>query len=154
MFRRIATLLVSAVATLITPIPLVAPVLAGTPPVTPCTSPAPSKYLAQNLNLTLTPEVPVAGGTYVIGVAFDLPESVGPITAGSMGIKVALSGFPVANEKKDLCGEVACPITSGHHSYEWPGEVPTGVHGVVTIHEDWTTDKGETLLCLEAKYTL
>jgi hypothetical protein len=151
MLRRIFTILATTLATITSPIGLVN---AGTPPVVPCSNPAPSSYLAQNLNFTLTPEVPVAGGTYVIGVAFDLTESVGPVTAGTMGIKVSLSGFPVANEKKDLCGEVACPITTGHHSYEWPGEVPTGVHGVVTIHEDWMTDKGETLLCLEAKYSL
>jgi hypothetical protein len=151
MFDRIFTIVASTLALFVSPSSIV---VTASSPVIPCSNPTPSSYLVQNLNLTLTPEVPIAGETYTIGVGFDLPESVGTITAGRMGIKVSLSGFPVANEKKDLCGELKCPIEPGSHYYEWIGDVPTGVHGVVTIHEDWTTDTGKTILCLETKYSL
>lgn len=110
--------------------------------------------LAENVTITLIPENPSAGGTYVVGVDLQIPSSSSPIIDGTQSIVVTLSGFPIVNTNEKLCENVPCPIVPGWNNNTWPGNVPSGVHGNVVIREIWNTLNHDEIVCFEVGYSL
>jgi hypothetical protein len=110
--------------------------------------------LAQTPTITLTPENPIQGGTYVISTAFTMTNLQTDITSGTEDLKVTLSGFPIVNEQLPLCDNVPCPIGNGFHNFSWNGDVPTGVHGSVLVSENWKMDNGSSILCFSVGYVI
>lgn len=110
------------------------------------------KMLVDNLKLTLDPADPKSGNNYTISVSFELPDL--EINDGIMEILASLNGFPLGKIDKKLCDELDCPITEGFHEYSWSGQVPTGVHGQLKLHEEWLTVNDKTILCFDAYYDI
>lgn len=113
-----------------------------------------SQFLAQNLSITINPENPVVGGTYTTDISFILPTSAAPITGGTVGFLITLNGFPIYNEKQALCDNIACPIKEGPNMFQWKGDVPSGVNGMIKVQEDWKVENGEPLMCFAVSYKL
>ena len=112
--------------------------------------------LAKDPVITLTPENPTVGGTYVISTAFSVNgfSNGDGITDGTEALKVTLGGFPVVNEELPLCENVPCPIGNGFHNFSWNGDVPSGVHGTIVVSEDWKMTNGTRILCFSVGYAI
>lgn len=85
-------------------------------------------------------------------MAFTMPEDV---VAGTMDLVITFSGFPVVNDRLNLCEELAknaieCPLQSGYHNYTWTNVVPAGLpHGTLDTRETWRDASGGEILCMD-----
>ena len=115
-----------------------------------------STDLAKNLMITLSPSDPKPGDTYTTITEYDLDVQ---ITGGTATYKATLSGFPIVNQKDDLCTDLAtgttpCLLGPGHIHSEDKSTVPTGVHGNLVSSMIWTNSDGRQILCLEFHFSL
>ena len=115
-----------------------------------------SGALAKNLKVTLSPSDPKPGDEYATVTDYDLDEQ---ITGGTATYKATLSGFPIVNQKDDLCtdlkdGQTPCPLGPGHIHSDEKSTVPTGVHGQLASTVTWTATSGTQILCLELHFSL
>lgn len=75
------------------------------------------------------------------------------VTGGTAKYKASFDGFPVVNEKDDLCttlegGDSPCPL-SGHIDSSATDEVPADTpSGTLKGTISWTDQNGEPILCL------
>ena len=115
-----------------------------------------STDLARNLMVYLSPSDPKPGDTYKTVTDYDLDTQ---ITGGTATYKATLSGFPIVNQKDDLCTDLAtgstpCPLGPGHIHSEDTSTVPTNVHGNLVSTMTWTNSDGHHILCLEFHFSL
>lgn len=119
-----------------------------------CTS---AGALASNVQVSLSPANPKIGDTYTLSTSYDLSADV---TGGSAQYKVSLSGFPVVNEKHDLCddlkdGPTPCPLKAGPISSSITGTVPSSTpHGSYDSTITWTDSNGSEVLCLKFDFSV
>lgn len=113
-----------------------------------------SYMLAHDPKISITPENPIPGDSYIITTAFSITGLETDIVDGTEELKITLSGFPVVNEKLPLCENVPCPIGNGLYNVSWDGDVPSGVHGALLISENWKMTNGTSILCFSVGYSI
>jgi len=109
-----------------------------------------SDSIAKNLQVNLDPTNPTSGNPFILSLIYDLDEEV---TDGELSVKATLSGFPIVNDKYNLCEELSksdylCPLDKGSHKMTWNNTVPSGIHGAFSMKESWDFST-RNILCFQ-----
>lgn len=96
-----------------------------------------SSDIAQNVQLSVTPELPQTD--YTLFLNADLSQN---IFGGTSTYDITLNGIPFSPSTNDLCTEInksniTCPLMAGHISSESKGSIPSGVSGKIVIKNQW-----------------
>jgi len=116
-----------------------------------------SNSIASNIQVSLTPSNPTIGSNYVLDTTYTLSEDV---YDGNAIYYVTLSGFPIVNEKDDLCkslenGPTPCPLKKGVISSSINGTVPNDApHGKYNSKITWNNEDNKEILCIEFDFDL
>lgn len=119
-----------------------------------CSSP---DSIATDLQLQLTPPNPTINSKYVLDSTYTLTETV---TGGSANYYVTLSGFPIVNQKNDLCkdlqnGPTPCPLNKGPIKSQINGVIPSNTpHGSYNTKITWTNSNNQEILCIQFDFTI
>lgn len=113
--------------------------------------------LASNIKVTLTPENPTSSQVVTMTIEYDLSEEV---TSGSIFYKVTLNGFPVLNNKSDLCetikgGDDPCPLEPGKHTTKSSVTMPN-ISGSLDSTMTWYSgdDTSRQIFCVHLQIDL
>jgi tartrate-resistant acid phosphatase type 5 len=113
--------------------------------------------IASNIIVTMKPSNPTIGSNYELDTTYTLSET---ITGGTANYYVSLSGFPVINQKNDLCkdlsnGPTPCPLNKGTINSKITGTVPSNSpHGSYSSKIIWTNTNNQQILCLQFNFNL
>lgn len=118
-----------------------------------CTS---KTAITQNIEVSCSPNQPEVGDTVTLIVTYDLLQT---ITEGSIVYQVNLNGFPVVNQKDDLCTDIAkgndpCPLAIGFHNTTASFQVPD-VSGDISGSVIWSqTPSNLQIFCLQFSFDI
>ena len=106
-----------------------------------------SSDIAQNIELSVTPELPQ--DKYTLYLNADVSKEV---TGGTSKYTITYNFLPLSPTINDLCTEISnsnisCPLIN-HISSESQGEIPTGLSGTTIIKNEWFDLNNNRILCM------
>ena len=102
--------------------------------------------------LAVTPDPPVAGQPVAMTVKFDNPGA--EVTDGTVTTSVTLNYIPFQPSEEPLCTNTACPIPTGPVDRSTSSTWPDNVNGLIVSKSVWTGVDGESLLCVQTKFSV